>query len=302
MNEKAIIADIQRACMHDGPGIRTTVFLKGCPLKCLWCHNPETISAKPQLFFHYDQCTCCGECARVCTQKVHLVEKNNHIINFEACQSCGKCIEACNFNALKMVGKEMTVDEVLSEVMADIDFYQNSGGGITLSGGEPLYQYAFAKELLKRCKASGINTCVETSGFVSPFKFTQLLPLMDVLLFDYKITGSERHKIYTGVPDQVVLENLHAAYRYGISIYLRCPVIPDINDTDEHFKAIAALAAQYPKLKGIEILSYHDIGNSKRISIGIDETLTETKTVLPETSQEWISKMKSFGCEKAIIG
>lgn len=302
MNEKAIIADIQRACMHDGPGIRTTVFLKGCPLKCLWCHNPETISAQTQLFFHYDQCSYCGDCARVCTQKVHLVEKNNNKINFEACLSCGKCVDACNFNALKMVGKEMTVEEVLREVMADFDFYQHSGGGITLSGGEPLYQYAFSKELLKRCKALGVNTCVETSGFISPFKFTQLLPLMDVLLFDYKITGSEMHKTFTGVPDQVILENLHAAYRYGISIYLRCPVIPGLNDTEEHFKAIAALAAQYPKLKGIELLPYHDIGNSKRISTGIDGTLTELKTVLPETAQQWIVKMQSFGCDKVIIG
>ncbi len=302
MNHSAIIFDIQRASLHDGPGIRTTIFLKGCPLDCLWCHNPEATSIKRQLFFHYDRCTNCGDCAAVCTENVHSIVEGIHTIDYDKCKLCGKCVEACNFNALKIIGKEMTVDEVMFEVMADFDFYKNSGGGITLSGGEPLFQYPFAKALLKCCKEMGVNTCVETSGFVSPIKFKQLLPFIDVLLFDYKITDFADHKKYTGVPNQAILENLNAAYRYGTAIILRCPVIPEINDNDWHFNAIAELSAKYPKLKAIELLPYHDMGNNKRISIGINETLTELKTVLPEISDSWIAQLNTLGCHNVKVG
>jgi len=302
MNEKAIIFDIQRASLHDGPGIRTTVFLKGCPLDCVWCHNPEATKSEPQLFFHFDKCTQCGACAKVCPQNVHNVVDGNHTIDYDKCMLCGKCVEACNFDALKITGQELTVDEVMKVVMSDVDFYKNSGGGITLSGGEPLFQYSFAKELLKRCKELGINTCVETSGFVSPIKFKQILPLIDVLLFDYKITDSADHINYTGVPNQAILENLHAAYRYGTSIVLRCPVIPGINDTDWHFNAIAELSEKFPKLVGVELLPYHDMGNNKRISVGKCETLIDLKTVLPEISKAWLEQLRMLGCEKAIIG
>lgn len=302
MSEKAIIFDIQRASLHDGPGIRTTVFLKGCPLDCLWCHNPESTPANRQLFFHFDKCTQSGDCAKVCTENVHNFVNGKHIIDYDKCTLCGKCVEACNFGSLKIIGNEMTVDEVMTEVMADYDFYKNSGGGITLSGGEPLYQYYFAKAILKHCKKMGVNTCVETSGFVSPFKFKQLLPFIDILLFDYKITDTEDHEKLTGVPNQVILENLNAAYRYGTSIYLRCPIIPGINDNDWHFNAIAELAEKYPKLKAIEILPYHNMGNSKRISIGINETLIELKTVLPENSNKWIAQLRSLGCDNVKIG
>lgn len=302
MNEKAIIFDIQRASLHDGPGIRTTIFLKGCPLDCLWCHNPEATKTERQLFYQYDKCKLCGDCVIVCDQKAHLFVEKQHTIDYDKCKLCGKCVENCNYSALKIIGQEMTVDEVMVEVMADYDFYQNSGGGITLSGGEPLFQYPFAKALLMRSRELGINTCIETSGFVSPFKLKQLFPLIDVLLFDYKITDKLDHEKYTGAPNQAILENLNAAYRYGISIILRCPVIPGINDNDWHFNAIAELNEKYPKLKAIEILPYHDMGNNKRISIGNAETLTELKTVLPETTQQWLEQLRELGCDKVIIG
>jgi pyruvate formate lyase activating enzyme len=302
MNEKAIIFEIQRASLNDGPGIRTTVFLKGCPLDCLWCHNPEATKSERQLFYQYDKCTHCGDCVSVCPQKAHLIIDQKHSIDYDKCTRCGKCVEACNFSALKIIGTVMTVDEVMAEVMADVDFYKNSGGGMTLSGGEPLFQYSFAKAILQHCKKLGVSTCVETSGFVSPFKFKQLLPFIDVLLFDYKITESQDHENYTGVPNLAILENLNAAYRYGTSIILRCPVIPEINDNDWHFNAIAEISEKYPKLAGIELLPYHDMGNSKRISIGRNETLTELKTVLPEVSQQWIEQLRMLGCTKAVIG
>lgn len=302
MSEKAIVFDIQRGSLHDGPGIRTTIFLKGCPLDCLWCHNPEATSSKRQLFFHYDKCTQCGDCTKVCPENVHQIIDNVHIIDYDKCNFCGKCVEACNYNALKIIGNEMSVDEVMNEVIKDMDFYENSGGGITLSGGEPLFRFSYSKEILQRSKELNINTCVETSGFVSPYKFQQILPLVDVLLFDYKLTGSDAYKKYTGVSNQAILENLNAAYQFGISIILRCIVIPGINDTDEHFEAIAALEKKYPKLKSIEILPYHDMGNNKRTSIGRAETLTSLKTVVPEVSQNWIKKLRKLGCEKVKIG
>ncbi len=302
MSETALVFDIQRASLHDGPGIRTTIFLKGCPLDCLWCHNPEATSSKRQLFFHLDKCTLSGDCVSVCPENVHQIIDGDHLIDYDKCNLCGKCVEACNYNALKIVGQEMTVDEVMKEVMADIDFYKNSGGGITISGGEPLLQFSFAKSLLERCREKGINTCVETSGYVSTYKFKQILPLIDTILFDYKITGCDEHTKYTGVSNRAILENLNNAYHYGTSIILRCPIIPEVNNTDSHFKAIVDLNLKYPNLTAIEILPYHDMGNSKRTSIGRNETLKELTTVTPETANKWLEQLRSLGCDKAKIG
>ena len=176
-----------------------------------------------------------------------------HTIDFEKCTFCGKCVEACNFNALKIIGTEKNVDDVMREIMADVDFYANSGGGMTLSGGEPLAQFSFSKEILKRCREKGVNTCVETSGFASASRFKQILPLVDIFLFDYKITDSNKHRKYTGVPNETILENLDVAYKYGIPIILRCIIVPGINDNDEHFMGICDLNTKYPNLKGIEI-------------------------------------------------
>jgi pyruvate formate lyase activating enzyme len=302
MSETAIVFDIQRASLHDGPGIRTTIFLKGCPLDCLWCHNPEAISPARQLFFYFDKCTQCGDCVKVCDDDVHHLKDGKHTINYNKCTFCGKCVEACNFNALKIIGTAMSVDDVMREIIADIDFYTNSGGGMTLSGGEPLSNFSFSMELLKRCREMGINTCVETSGFISEAKFKKFLPLVDIFLFDYKLTDTVEHKKYTGVPNERILGNLNLAYRQGIPIILRCIVVPGINDTETHFKGICDLNAKYPHLKDIEILPYHTMGNNKRISIGIDETLTHLNTVPSEIADNWIAQLKIMGCSKAKIG
>lgn len=302
MSEKAIVFDIQRASLHDGPGIRTTIFLKGCPLDCLWCHNPEAIASKRQLFFHFGKCTQCGDCASVCEEDVHHFMDGKHTVDFNKCTFCGKCVDACNFNALKITGAEMSTDEVMLEIMADFDFYTNSEGGMTLSGGEPLLHFSFSLELLKKCKEMGVSTCVETSGFVSTIQFYQVLPYVDLLLFDYKATGANDYMNFTGVPNKPILENLDIAYHQGVPIILRCPVIPGMNDTDQHFKGICALNEKYPNIKGIEILPYHTMGNNKRTSIGVEETLTHLKTVPPEVSGKWIEQMKNLGCKKAKIG
>lgn len=302
MSEKAIVFDIQRASLHDGPGIRTTIFLKGCPLNCLWCHNPESVRSKRQLFFQIEKCINCGECARVCLENVHRVTSDGHDIDFAKCTFCGKCVEACNVSALRIIGKEMTTGEVMHEVLADIDFYKKSNGGITLSGGEPLLQFAFSLELLKMCKEAGVHTCVETSGEISPQKFSSILPYMDVLLFDYKVAGIADHKKYTGVSNERILKNLDTAYHSGVPIVLRCPIIPGVNDTDLHFSGIAELDKTYPDLNGIELLPYHTMGNSKRTSIGDEETLKDLKTVSSEVVESWIQRLKNQGCHKAKVG
>ncbi|OFX58416.1 MAG: hypothetical protein A2066_21265 [Bacteroidetes bacterium GWB2_41_8] len=301
MSETAIVFDIQRASLHDGPGIRTTIFLKGCPLKCLWCHNPEAVNPAQQLFFHFDKCMQCGDCVAVCETDVHHLTDGKHTIDFEKCTLCGKCVEACNSNALKIKGKAMSIDEVMHEIMADIDFYKNSGGGMTLSGGEPLLQLTFCIELLKRCREKGVHTCVETSGFISAEQFQKILPWVDIFLFDYKVTGSTEHQKYTGVPNERILENLDVAYQHGIPIILRCIVVPGINDNDLHFMGICDLDAKYPDLKGIEILPYHTMGNNKRTSIGKEETLTDLETVPAEVAGKWVQKLKKLGCEKVSL-
>lgn len=302
MSERAIVFDIQRASLHDGPGIRTTIFLKGCPLNCLWCHNPEAIASKRQLFLHFDKCTQCGDCEKVCENDVHHFIDGKHTIDYDKCTFCGKCVEACNFNALKIIGNEMSVDEVMREIMADVDFYNNSGGGMTLSGGEPLLQLDFSMELLQRSREMGVKTCVETSGFIANEQFRKVLPWVDIFLFDYKVTGSEEHRKYTGVPNERIDENLDFAYQYGVPIILRCIIVPGINDNETHFRAISDLNEKYPDLLGIEILPYHTMGNSKRTSIGIGETLSHLETVPPEMAEEWIARLKQMGCRKAKIG
>jgi glycyl-radical enzyme activating protein len=301
MSNKAIIFDIQRSSVHDGPGIRTTVFFKGCPLDCLWCHNPESHARSQQLFYLYDKCTQCGKCVQVCESNVHQLNNGTHTINYNTCKHCGKCVEECNSSALKIVGTEMSVDEIMDIVIADIDFYKSSNGGISLSGGEPLQHFSFLLELLESCKETGINTCLETSGFTSSEKFNEILPYLDTLLFDYKITGSEEHKRHTGVSNELILSNLDLAYNSGTAIILRCPIIQGINDTQVHFSGIRALDEKYPNLKGIELLPYHTIGNSKRSSMGIDITLPNLKTTPKELSANWLGQLREMKCTKVKI-
>ena len=295
--DKGLVFDIQRASLHDGPGIRTTVFLKGCPLNCLWCHNPEGISSSPLVFLKQDKCLLCRKCLEACEHGGHLFTDGHHEIDREKCIVCGGCIGECSQAALKVVGKEMSVGEVMTEVLADVDFYRNSGGGLTLSGGEPLLQFQFSMELLKRSRKEGIHTCLETSGVTSPGRFQEILPWVDYLLFDYKVTDPEIHKKYVGVDNRQILLNLDTACRFGIPVVLRCPIIPGINDDEQHFMGICELEKKYPALESIELMPYHNMGFYKAESIGLNDA-PKWENVSQELKEEWLERIKAMGCKK----
>ena len=209
----AMIFDIERNSYVDGPGIRTTVFLKGCPLSCVWCHNPESQSFEKQIMFYKSKCIGCGKCREVCPN------------NLKSCDFCGKCELYCPADARKICGKEYTIDEVLKEIVKDKPFYENSGGGVTLSGGEPLAQYDFSLELLKKAKENGIHTAIETCGYAEKSKILEIAKYVDLFLFDCKETNPELHKKYTGVDNKIILDNLKALSDAGSKIILRCPII-----------------------------------------------------------------------------
>ena len=236
------IFDIQRFSVHDGPGIRTTVFLKGCPLRCVWCHNPEGINAAPMVSFLPEKCLACGECVRACVHDAHRLEGSDvighpvvHLYNRDACETCGSCTRYCDSGALEFVGRPMSVEDVMKEVSQDQPFYASSGGGMTISGGEPLAQIDFTIALLRAAKEQGIHRCVETSGFASWERFPPLLPLVDLFLFDCKETDPQRHKVFTGQSNQLILENLWRLHEAGARVQLQCPIVPGFNDREDHF-------------------------------------------------------------------
>ena len=283
-----MVFDIQRFSLHDGPGIRTTVFLKGCPLRCLWCHNPESQDRRPELSFLQEKCIGCGWCFQQCPSGAHRAEGGRHILDRGQCIRCGKCAERCYSGALTMIGKEMNADEVIAEVSKDKSFYENSGGGMTISGGEPMEQFEFTRRLLAEAKKSGLHTCLDTCGFAPVKEYLELLPMVNLFLYDLKETNPDGHLEYTGVPLEPVLDNLAALDRAGAAIVLRCPVIPGLNDRREHFRAIASIAAGMANLREINLIPYHPLGESKLKRLGRNSIL-EGKTFSDgETVAEWV--------------
>lgn len=296
--------DIQRTSLHDGPGIRTTVFLKGCPLRCAWCHNPESQLRGREISFRPEACAACGECGRVCEHGAQSLDFESlpvHVYNRFLCQQCGQCAEACLFNALKATGYETTIASVMAEVRKDRLFYEKSGGGLTISGGEPMLQPDFTLELLKAAKAEGIHTCLETCGWASERAYRSVLPFVDLFLFDYKATDPETHRHLTGVDNTLILANLDMLYQNSAAILLRCLLVPGVNDEDGHLAGIAALNQKYPGLRGIELLSYHNIGNSKYEQYGRVNPLPGLETASEAAKQQWVSTLRRIGCGKVRI-
>lgn len=263
-----IVFDIKRFSIHDGPGIRTTVFLKGCPLTCWWCHNPEGQAPRQELILRPDRCLACGACVEICPQGAIAWEQNATVTDRERCTVCGACIEVCYAGARELAGQRMTVAEVMDEVERDVAFYDRSGGGVTVSGGEPLSQPVFLCELLRACKERSFHTALDTCGFAPWNVLDDARENVDLFLYDLKLMDDGRHREKTGVSNAPLLKNLWRLSRCGHRIVIRIPIIPGINDDEENVRAIGAFAAELPSLERVDLLSYHRIGRHKYRQLG----------------------------------
>jgi pyruvate formate lyase activating enzyme len=262
------VINIKRFAVHDGPGIRTTVFLKGCPLSCLWCHNPEGISDKPELAYIEKKCISCGECVRVCPSGAHIMVSNIHHFSRPRCIGCGKCADVCLGDALLFYGREMTAEEILEAVLADKDFYCYSNGGVTLSGGEPLLQYEFCAEILRMSKEKGINTAIDTCGAVEWEAFEAVIPYTDLFLYDIKHMNADIHKKMTGMENNKILGNLLNLSKRGSAAEIRIPLIPGINSDRIALNEIGSFLSKIPGITAIRLLPYHSFAGSKYDSLG----------------------------------
>ena len=277
---KSLITDIQRFSLNDGPGIRTTVFFKGCNMRCSWCHNPETLSFEPDLLFYPNKCIHCGKCFAACPVGAHRLADGIHTIDRSLCIRCGRCAEICYAQALTMSGKEMTVAEILAEVRQDKAYYASSGGGVTLSGGEVLCHVEFATELAKACRAEGISVALETNLSQPLERIAPLLAEVDLIMADCKLFDDEQHRKYTGLSNETVLENLRAIER--VPMIVRTPLIPGVTDTRENLRAIAEFLAGKENLKYYELLNFNPLGSAKYTGLGADNAFESARPYTPE--------------------
>ena len=254
---------VQRFCIHDGPGIRTTVFFKGCPLRCRWCHNPECIRPEAELQFHADLCVGCGRCLSSCPNGLHRIEEGRCCVDFSSCRACGVCVNACPAHALTIVGRETPIADVLSTILRDRAYYAESDGGVTLSGGEPLMQPEATVALLTACRDSEISTCLDTSGYAEATVFERVAALADGILFDLKIMDDEKHRRLTGVSNQPILANFVRACSIRLPLTVRVPLVTGINDDLENAGQLGRFLANCGFRGEVELLPFHRLGRSK---------------------------------------
>ena len=296
------VFNIMKYAVHDGPGIRTTVFLKGCPLNCWWCHNPESQELKPQLTFFPNRCIGCMDCISACKENAITVVNGTIVTDLNKCKNNGDCTLVCFAEAREMAGKSMSVDEVVKEVLKDKVFYDESGGGVTFSGGEPLMQSSFLLEVLKELKELGIHTTIDTCGFASSEVVKEVAQLTDLFLFDLKHTNSEKHKKYTGVSNNLILENLNMLDKMGKNIIIRIPVIPGFNNSKEELEDFKSYINTLKNVKEVNLLPYHSIGQEKYNRIGKPYKMKGVKEPSEEDMEEAAILMDGCGVKVKIGG
>ena len=293
--QRGLVFNIQKYSVHDGPGIRTTVFLKGCPLSCAWCHNPESIARRPEIVLHEGRCVTCGECRKACPFAAALGGGAVLPTRNEPCTLCGGCVGACPTGAREMVGTERSVDDVMAEVRRDRMFYDESGGGVTFSGGEPLLQAAFVLELLEACRAEGIRTAVDTCGFGCTRHLLAFGRAADLLLFDLKFMDEALHTTFCGVSNKPILENLRALAGSPAALWIRIPIIPGINDGEGNLVELARFIGTVPGVRQVNLLPYHKSGLPKRGRLGQDYALHDVEPPSDRRMEELVRLFASFG-------
>lgn len=297
-----IVFDIRSFSIHDGPGIRTTVFFKGCPLRCRWCHNPESQSPAAELILHPSLCIGCGACVAACPQGAISLNGHGPVTDRARCTDCGVCAAVCYADARSLVGQAMSTAEVLARVEQDRIFYEQSGGGVTFSGGEPLMQPDFLLALLRGCKERGFHTVLDTCGFAAPETLARVREDVDLFLYDLKVVDEARHREVTGVSNAVILENLQALSRAGCEIVLRVPVIPGVNDDDDALEQLGRFAADLPHLARVDLLAYHRAGIEKYERLDRPYELMEAQPPSVERMDEIAARLRALGLSVTIGG
>jgi len=300
--QTGIIFDIKRYAIHDGPGIRTTVFFKGCPLTCPWCHNPEGIDRSPRVVYRNSKCIGCRECLEACPENA-LFEGPVGIRTDEArCKHCGSCVNACPAGARDLVGKTETVESLMHIIRKDVPFFDTSGGGVTFSGGEPLMQAEFLLEMLDACGQEDIHRALDTTGYTDPDTLKRVAHHTDLFLFDLKFMDPEKHRHYTGVSNEQILKNLEALACNKNRIIIRIPLIPGINDDEDNINSFAAFIAHLPQIKTVHILPYHDFQKSKYDKFSMNYKARDVKPPSPDRVEAIRMKLAGTGLSVEVGG